>query len=298
MRTVQVAADRLNRSLGRGQIGHAGEDQEDLVTAEASDEVVLVQRAAHLGSDGLQHVVAHRVTVGVVDLLETIEVAEGDSDLESLARMLAEQSSKPVEDFGPVEQSGEFVIARAVVEHLLGLHLGVDGAERRHDAVDFAVAALEGGGVDLHPVKLALGIAQPKPGDAPLTGVDLTATLLRQGDVIRVGEFLELMANPLLGLPPEHPGQGGGQPDHHPVAGVQHCVGGVLRQEAKLLLRLGHELRCPVPVGDVPEGQRDLAVDRHGPDVEPGAVMCDFRDHRLVVQDHRRSGGQGVGAPP
>ena len=70
-RSASAAASRL--------VG-AGEDQQQLLAADAVGELERAQRLAHLVGDVAQDGVARLVPVGVVDVLEAVQVEEHEGD--------------------------------------------------------------------------------------------------------------------------------------------------------------------------------------------------------------------------
>ena len=72
-------AASMRASTDRGlRAGRAGQQDAELVAAEASDEVLAADRALDRVGDAAQHAVACRVAVDVVDALEPVEVEEPD----------------------------------------------------------------------------------------------------------------------------------------------------------------------------------------------------------------------------
>src|SRR5207245_8453238 len=78
-RTLDPRRDRRER-LAAGTRLEIGEQEEELVAADAGDHVVRVPVARQPAGDGLEQLVACGVPVAVVDLLEAVEVDVDDAD--------------------------------------------------------------------------------------------------------------------------------------------------------------------------------------------------------------------------
>ena len=80
-------AGHQRRHRGRGLV--VAQQHGELVTAVAGEDVALADASLEPGRDLLQHPVADRVAVAVVDLLEPVEVAEQHHDVAGGAGSLA-----------------------------------------------------------------------------------------------------------------------------------------------------------------------------------------------------------------
>ena len=86
-----------------------GQQHEELLAAVASGEVALAHAGDECGSDGGEHVVAGAVTVGVVDLLEVIEVEQDRRERAAAARRLGDHALEGVARRPAVGHAGERV---------------------------------------------------------------------------------------------------------------------------------------------------------------------------------------------
>ena len=140
-------ADRGQQLLrDRRQLGGAGvafEDDDELVAAQARDQVVLAHRLAQPLRHRLEQLVAGAVAERVVDRLEAVEVDEVDRERRVVAPAARDRAIELGQEHVAVGQAGQAVEARQLVDLFLGL-LG-----QRHVAADAAVAG-EGAGVVEH----------------------------------------------------------------------------------------------------------------------------------------------------
>jgi len=139
--------DQHHLALG----GEVLEQEGELVAAEAGHGVHRAQHRAQASAQRDQHPVADRVTAGVVDLLEVVEVEEHDGRLGSRAAGALERHSEPVEKQGTVGEPGQLVVESLVGE--VGLRaLALDRVRERapeHGRLKFGLdQAILGAGLD------------------------------------------------------------------------------------------------------------------------------------------------------
>ena len=100
------------RGHGEGivEVEDLGQDDDELVAADARDEVLV----AHLGLDASarldDQLVAGGVPVGVVDVLQAVEVGEEDGHAAATAPAVGEHHAHPDEQLAAVQQLGERVM--------------------------------------------------------------------------------------------------------------------------------------------------------------------------------------------
>ncbi len=140
---------RLGDAFGRQRRRHVGTEQHELVAAVADGAVVGPDRLDQPGRHRDEELIAERGAMGVVDLLETLEVDEQDRDPSVAASSQLEHLVEAVAQEAPVGQSGEPVVVGEAVQRgprLLGVAIaphGVDaGADRDHDEHREQAAAL------------------------------------------------------------------------------------------------------------------------------------------------------------
>ena len=125
------ASSRWATALASSWRGQVGDQDAELVAAEAGDHLVLLERGAQALGDLLQETVAGVVAERVVDLLEVIEVDQHDGRRTIRAAAGVHDLLDLVAEERPVRQSCEGVVDRLV---LLGDRLpasSVDGEQRQ-----------------------------------------------------------------------------------------------------------------------------------------------------------------------
>ena len=126
-----LAADRVAAALGdvgRGLLVGAGEQQHELVAAVAGDLVVRAQLALQRLGDPPQQLVAGGVPARVVDALEVVEVEDHRAERRLVAPRAGDLLADPDLHRAVVEDAGQRVGARDVLDVLVGL--GVAAARR------------------------------------------------------------------------------------------------------------------------------------------------------------------------
>ena len=135
--------------------------------------------------DGAQHLVPGAMAVGVVDLLEAVEVDQADAELPSVAPGARELAGESLLEHAPVGQAGQGVVAAGVVmlleigrvRHVRGDHPGQE-IECGH----VLVAERAGPGVvDLQHAGRPAGVDQRdthhRHGADPATGVEVDSSV-------------------------------------------------------------------------------------------------------------------------
>ena len=169
-RIGEQAADPLDHGLGElGRLLHVevGQQDQELVAADAGDHV----RGARAGAQQVGHLderpVAVRMTERVVDLLEAVEVETEDGDGEPAATRACEREVELLAEHAAVRQLRQLVRAgehgelavRLLQAALDGLQVG-DVRDRGADSDDSARA---GDGVVADEMALALGVLDLDP---------------------------------------------------------------------------------------------------------------------------------------
>jgi hypothetical protein len=113
--TVAVAPAQLGHEASADLDGvaparHVRGEHHELVTADAGDGVHRAENGTQPARGLLQHHVARGVTLGVVDLLEVVEVDEEDRRVRARAGGLGERLVDAVDEQRPVRQPGEVIV--------------------------------------------------------------------------------------------------------------------------------------------------------------------------------------------
>ena len=138
-----------------------GDDDRELIAAEAGDGVGLAQNNLQTLRDLLEDVVAGLVTEGVVDLLEPVEVHQQEADRAGAAARRRQGTVEPVGEQRAVGQSGERIVQGLVGEGVLDSLALADVARDDDDAFDVGVGEeVVGGGLDRHPRAVGVGHAE------------------------------------------------------------------------------------------------------------------------------------------
>ena len=164
--------------------GQHGQQHDELVAADARDGIDGPHRAAHACRGGSQHGVSGRVPMGVVDLLEAIEVDEQQRAAAAAARGRTERHAQPVEQQRARRQSRQRVVHRACDQ------LGLDALAVRRILQRAAQLA----GIELPLDHVVLGAADD--GSQP----ELLVVVARQHDDRDVVAMLEQRAERLQAL--------------------------------------------------------------------------------------------------
>src|SRR6185295_10662841 len=218
---------------GAGEVG-LGEEDGELLAAVAGDDVGLADGLAEGGGQVAEHLVPHLVAVGLVDVLEVVEVEEEQRQRVVVALGAAELLAEAVlevavvVDGGEPVGDGETVEPGALLQHLVEALLGEEGAG---DA-----------GADL--------LLVPGPGDDVVGAHAQRLQLLRRvlavedddhRDVAAVVEVAQLLED----LQPVHARDVGGGEDqvHLVVAGDLEALGAVGGEEDVGPLGAGQRLQ-------------------------------------------------------
>ena len=111
------------------------EQDDELVAAEAGDEVIGPAGAPDPVRDLLQHLVATGMTVRVVDRLEVVEIAEQHGDAAPESRTAGEHLGDALLELAPVGQPGQGIVLRAMGKRrdvLVVRHGGLPAVLCRH----------------------------------------------------------------------------------------------------------------------------------------------------------------------
>jgi len=132
------------RGLGGG-IVRAWQDHQELVAADARQQVVVAHAAAQPARDFLQDAVARVVAIDVVDRLEAVEVDEQQGAAPAHAARPCQPRLEEPGRLGPVRQLGQAVVRGRPADCLFGLAPLADVA-RHHVHQPFALVFEHGGG--------------------------------------------------------------------------------------------------------------------------------------------------------
>ena len=111
-RIGEQVADPVDHRLGElGRVLHVevGQQDQELVAADAGDDVRVARAGAKQVGDLDEHPVAVRVTERVVDLLEAVEVEAEDGDGEPAAARAREREVELLAEHAPVRQLRQLV---------------------------------------------------------------------------------------------------------------------------------------------------------------------------------------------
>jgi hypothetical protein len=107
-----------------------GDQDGELVTAEAGDDVLGAQRGGQAARDGLQQAVAGAVAERVVDELEVVDVDEQDRDVADsarIARTTLQRVLDTLDERAAVGQAGQWIVCGAMSQRGLGARRGGAG---------------------------------------------------------------------------------------------------------------------------------------------------------------------------
>jgi hypothetical protein len=234
--------DERLRQPGRELLQLAGrpralDHHDELVAADAPQQVLRAQDRAQ----PLRHLAQQRVTGGVaeavVDDLEAVEVAEQHAD--GALRVVLEHARQPLAGEEAVGRTGQAVVQRLVGQLELGLAASGDVLQLHHRPAG-SRAGGHGGGGDAHPHLLAVDAAHEaverlrpcarRAGQAPA---------LRGGRAGAVDDAADAEAGELVLAQAEHAAQRGVHHEEVAVLVEQGAAdGGVLERQAPLQLEL------------------------------------------------------------
>ena len=226
----------------------------------------------------------------VVDFLETVEIAEQHSKFLAGAPGLHAEGFDAAEHFLAVEKFGEFVGAGAVLELLLGGHLGVDDPAGGHEPVHASGRIEIRTGVRLDPVAGAVFGPDDFAHADVLPGFELFHVAAAGGAVVFFEEVGREAAGAFVHGISEGRGHGGRNPLDRAAADADDDVGGVFSEEAVALLGGGEAFGGEVAFGDIAPGPHKFAVDAHGADVEATFLSVNLESESVIV-DHQRLSG-------
>ena len=272
-RRGQAGEDALGRAGGELLVVDVFDQDHEFIAAEAGDGVLLAHAVEQARGDLLEHRVAHRVTKGVVDVLEVVEVEKHHRHHVVVPAGAAQGGVDAVVEQAAVGQAGERVVVRHVLELRFGVLGGGDVGENAQVVRNLAL--LVPNRRDVEP----LGIDFPR--FAPVPDLALPHSLVVHGLPHAVVEGRRLASGAQdRRLLPDHLGRG--------VAGdagegrVDHLDGGVGAGDDDPLGSVLEHLRGELqPVADLMLGGH-LAGD---PDHADGRTVG-LQDRRLDGVEH------------
>ncbi len=290
---VEEAAGDLHELL---LIVHGLGEHGELVATEAGEDLGLAQRALDALGGLAQHPVAHLVTLGVVHLLEAVEVDEQHAHRRVVPGRPGARRGDQLVERRPVPQPGEVVVRGLVAEELLEAPLRGDVVE----VEDHPPLPVVGSGErrDRQPSG-AVGVEQPDlGGERPLAAFgEADHQFPRAGDLVRVEDLADGGALELGGWPPQEVGDRGAHRLDDPVV-REHAdhVGGVADQGLEVLgafaelpfgrpgrlAGLAEHLQCERQAehGDEGDEVADLGVDERGRPADLHRDLADDDRHR------------------
>ena len=129
-------------------------DHAELLAPEAAHDVVGTNRAAQRVGESLQQLVAHAVAVHVVDPLEVVDVEHEDGGRKMRAARFLQRVAQPLVEATVVEEPGERVGLRLVLEPRADLRV----VDRERGRVREALRELELGIGELDVVAAAIEV--------------------------------------------------------------------------------------------------------------------------------------------
>ena len=267
--------------------GEVIEEHQEFVAPQPPGTIVLTNGRPDAIGRGGEHQITGSVSVGVVDALEVVEIAEQQGQLLGVLGPLPGQASlQPVEDGRPTRQAGERIGGGLPQEPLLLQHLAIHRVEGDHEAV-LQVDGLGSITTAQGPLKTAPAHAlqaphaQFDPAPAPLGLEQLQASLpdrseprhplaqIHRGGGSRValletGEQLgEGAAIPLQRRPAGHLLQGGRHPADDLVAIEQHHhLDDVLGEQTVKSGRISEIARTLRTPGDIAPTEHQTILNR------------------------------------
>ena len=216
------------------------EQDRELVAAEAGGGVGRAQAALEPLAHLEQQLVARRVTEGVVDRLEVVEVHEQHGDRLVLPRLTLEGVRDAVVEQRPVRERRHRVVEGLVGELLLELLALGHVAGVQHDALHVRVVQqVRAQRLGVHVLAVAAPDAELDEAGVPLGIADRRQELQHPGHVVGVDQVGEPRALDCARVEAEHPSRRRARVGHGRV-GVDHAdhVGRVAheRGEARLAL--------------------------------------------------------------
>src|SRR5690606_160994 len=119
-----------------------GENNAELVAAEAGDAVQWAHDAGDTAGDGEQHGIGGRLAHALLEFHETVDVDEEDGRLDAVGKPGPHQGAlQAVEEELPVGQAGQAVVHGVVQQPFARGAILVDVLQRADDAVDLPIAA-------------------------------------------------------------------------------------------------------------------------------------------------------------
>ena len=178
---------------------------------------------------------------------------------------------------------------------LLRGHLIVDHPERRHLAVRLTIGVVEGFGVEVHPVRCAVGAEKLGAPDVGLAFGDLPRPLPIHRTLLRDDGVDGPSADPLLGRCAEGVPDGIGNPADPAVVDTHDHVGDIGGQHAELFFGGRYPLGQFGAFGDVPPGQADeVLAGLRGTDVVVAQIIEKLIAIGEVVEDDGFTGGGAI----
>ena len=121
------------RHARRGRRGRGRQEHDELVTSVARDHVLAADCVHQRVRDLAEQRIAGKVTVGVVDPLELIDVEKDDGEALATCGRARDLLIEPLEEQAPIVEPGERVVTRLALEIVMELrHLEAGGELRAH----------------------------------------------------------------------------------------------------------------------------------------------------------------------
>ena len=209
------------------------------------------------------------MSAGVVDRLEPIEVAEGHRRTGASVIVHCQQTCQPGHDFVPVGQPGQSIGARAGVERLFGLDLGLDIAPTTDETDRLAVITSDRVDGALDPARPTVLGGHPKASAGARARQHLGGGPVDELAILGAHQVPPVATDEFRGRESEHALNSLGHPFGGSVQGrpVDH-VGRILGKQPIPLLRRGQCRLVIDLVLDVPREdnhRRDNPVLTHRP---------------------------------
>ena len=252
--TVTMASrddDRLRLALG-------GEQDGELVAAQAPEDVGLAQAVAQRAGAGDDELVARGVAEAVVDRLEAVEVEHEQRALGAVAPAARDVLGQRAIDAAAVEQPGERVVIGQVAQLVLEAAALGDVLDL-HEHVDRrALVVAHDGGAQRDPHGVAVGVDDAQLGGHAVVGQQRGEGLGGELLVVGVQQLLVAQRGELLGRAAGDGGQRGVDAlDAAVDADQRHADGGAVEGDLEAALGLAAGALGQALLGDVARDEDD-----------------------------------------
>ena len=115
-RRVGEGVLELVEARGRIALGQSGQNDEELFSAVATNEIRGADVLCHAKSCIAQDEISGEVAESVVDLFEVVDIGQDDGELRPFVASVIELALKDIEDCGTIPKAGQGIVGGLVVE--------------------------------------------------------------------------------------------------------------------------------------------------------------------------------------